>query len=185
MTFGTAIYTVLLKPLQLIFEVIYNVAYQNIKNPGLAIIALSLAINFLVLPLYMRADAIQEEERDTEAKLNKWVTHIKKTFHGDERTMMLQTYYRQNHYSPTYVLRSAVSLFLEIPLRHLRPCIRCSPHVTLVPTQIANQQSVCDLKRRKRGASELSTSGGSERYEVASDEGKQSLRPTLSVAGSR
>ena len=115
MTFGTAIYTVLLKPLQLIFEVIYNVAYQNIKNPGLAIIALSLAINFLVLPLYMRADAIQKEERDIEAKLDKWVRHIKKTFHGDERTMMLQTYYRQNHYSPFYVLRSAVSLLLQIP----------------------------------------------------------------------
>ena len=29
--------------------------------------------------------------------------------------MILQTYYRQNHYKPTYVLRSAVSLFLEIP----------------------------------------------------------------------
>lgn len=115
MTLGTALYTFLLKPLQLVFEVIYNAAYQNIKNPGLAIIALSLAINLLVLPLYRRADALQEEERDTEARLNKWVTHIKKTFHGDERTMMLQTYYRQNHYSPTYVLRGAISLFLEIP----------------------------------------------------------------------
>ena len=115
MTFGTALYTIFLKPLQLIFEFVYNTAYQNIKNPGLAIIALSLAINILVLPLYKRADAMQEEERDTEAKLNKWVTHIKKTFHGDERTMMLQMYYRQNHYSPTYVLRGAISLFLEIP----------------------------------------------------------------------
>ena len=29
--------------------------------------------------------------------------------------MMLQTYYRQNNYKPTYVLRGAISLFLEIP----------------------------------------------------------------------
>ena len=115
MSLATALYTVLLKPLQLVFEFIYNVAYGNIKDPGLAIIALSLAINILVLPLYRRADAMQEEERDTEAKLSKWVTHIKKTFRGDERTMMLQTYYRQNHYSPTYVLRGATSLLLEIP----------------------------------------------------------------------
>ncbi len=115
MSIGTILYTILIKPLHLIFEVIYTVAYQNIQNPGLAIIALSLAINFLVLPLYMRADAIQKEERDTEAKLDKWVTHIKKTFRGDERTMLLQTYYRQNNYSPFYVLKSSVSLLLQIP----------------------------------------------------------------------
>ena len=115
MSFGTALYTIFLKPLEMIFELIYNAAYQNIQNPGLSIIALSLAINFLVLPLYMRADAIQKEERDTEAKLDKWVRHIKKAFRGDERTMMLQTYYRQNNYSPFYVLRSSISLVLQIP----------------------------------------------------------------------
>lgn len=115
MSVSTFLSTLLLRPLQLIFEIIYNYAYLTLRNPGLAIIALSLAINFLVLPLYRRADAIQEEERQTEAALDHWVRHIKKTFRGDERTMMLQTYYRQNHYSPTYVLRSAVSLFLEIP----------------------------------------------------------------------
>ena len=57
--------------------------------------------------------------------------------------------------------------------------------INRVPTQIEAQRSGFDLERRKHGASELSTLGGSERYEVASDEGKQSLRPTLSVAGSR
>ena len=107
--------SLLLKPLQLIFEVIYMCAYRVIGNPGLAIILLSIAMNFLVLPLYRRADALQEEERNTEARLNRVVTHIKKTFRGDERMMLLQTYYRQNDYKPTYVLRSAVSLLLEIP----------------------------------------------------------------------
>lgn len=72
-------------------------------------------MNFLVLPLYRRADAMQEEERETELRLHKGVAHIKKTFRGDERMMMLQTYYRQNNYKPTYVLKGATSLFLEIP----------------------------------------------------------------------
>ena len=103
-------------PIQLIFELVFNFAYNlTEQKAGLAIIALSLAINLLVLPLYRRADAMQEEERVMEAKLRPGVSHIKKTFRGDERTMMLQTYYRQNNYSPLYVLRSAVSLFLEIP----------------------------------------------------------------------
>ena len=72
-------------------------------------------MNFLVLPLYKRADAMQEEERETELRLHKGVTDIKKTFKGDERTTMLQTFYRQNNYKPTYVLKGATSLFLEIP----------------------------------------------------------------------
>lgn len=107
--------TLFLKPLHLLFEMIYMMTNKGIDNPGLSIVVLSLAINFLILPLYKRADALQEEERDMEAKLHKGVAHIKKTFRGDERMMMLQTYYRQNNYKPTYVLRGALSLFLEIP----------------------------------------------------------------------
>jgi len=114
-TFFQILDSLLLQPLQLLFEVVYVNANRVIGNPGLSIIVLSLVMNFLVLPLYMRADALQEEERDMEARLHRGVTHIKKTFRGDEKMMILQTYYRQNHYKPTYVLRSAVSLFLEIP----------------------------------------------------------------------
>ena len=115
MSFFSIIGTVLIKPLQLIFEVIYMIAERVIGNPGLSIIVLSLAMNFLVLPLYKRADAMQEEEREIELRLHKGVAHIKKTFRGDEKMMILQTFYRQNNYKPTYVLKGATSLFLEIP----------------------------------------------------------------------
>ena len=116
MSFLTMLYTALLMPIQLIFELVFSAAYAlSGEKAGVAIVALSLAINLLVLPLYRRADAMQEEERNIEARLHNGVQHIKKTFRGNERTMMLQTYYRQNNYSPLYVLRSAVSLLLEIP----------------------------------------------------------------------
>lgn len=115
MSFLEILDTLLLKSLELVFEVVYMQAYKIIENPGLSIIALSLFMNFLVLPLYMRADAIQEEEHAVEKKLQRGVEHIKKTFRGDERMMLLQTYYRQSHYKPVYVLRSAVSLLLQIP----------------------------------------------------------------------
>lgn len=115
MSFLSILNSLLLKPLELAFEVIYMMANRIVGNPGLSIIILSLAMNFLVLPLYKRADAMQEEERQMELKLHKGVTHIKKTFSGDEKMMILQTYYRQNNYKPTYMLRGAVSLLLEIP----------------------------------------------------------------------
>ena len=109
------IYTIIIGPLKLLFEVIYTLAYYMCSSPGLSIIALSLVMNFLVLPLYAKADKMQEEQNNIEKKLHRGVEHIKKTFKGDERYMMLQTYYRQNNYKPTDALKGSISLLLEIP----------------------------------------------------------------------
>ena len=115
MTFFEIIYTVFIGPLKLLFEIIYEFANRYVDNPGLSIIFLSLIMNILVLPLYRRADYMQEQARDIDAKLSNGVAHIKKTFSGDEKMMMLQAYYRQNNYKPTDALKGSVSLLLEIP----------------------------------------------------------------------
>ncbi|MBQ9890810.1 MAG: YidC/Oxa1 family membrane protein insertase [Firmicutes bacterium] len=115
MSFWSMLGTFFISPLKLVFECIFQAVYEIIANPGVCIIFLSLAMNFLVLPLYKRADAMQEQARDTEARLAPGVKHIKKTFSGNERMMMLQTYYRQNNYSPANALHGSVSLLLEIP----------------------------------------------------------------------
>ncbi len=115
MTFGTILSTVFIGPLKLLFEIIFQLADRFVSHPGLSIIFLSLVMNILVLPLYRRADAMQEAARDIDAKLHKGVEHIKKVFTGDEKMMILQTYYRQNNYKPTDALNGSVSLLLEIP----------------------------------------------------------------------
>ncbi len=115
MSFFSLLGSFFIGPLRLFFEVVFKYAYELVLSPGLAIIFLSLAMNVLVLPLYRRADAMQEHARDVEAALKPGITHIKKTFSGNERMMMLQTFYRQNNYSPTNALRGSASLLLEIP----------------------------------------------------------------------
>ncbi len=109
------VYTILIGPLQLLFEMIFSLAYRHFTNPGISIVFLSLIVNLLVLPLYQRADKMQSEQRDLESKLQPWISHIKNTFTGDERFMMLQTFYRQNNYRPTYALKGSLALLLEIP----------------------------------------------------------------------
>ena len=111
MTLIEILYSILISPIELFFEVIYMFAYRHIGNYGLSIIVLSLCINFLILPLYDRADAMQEKQRDIEAKLSSGIAHIKKHFSGDEQMMLLNTYYRQNNYKPTDVIKASVSLF--------------------------------------------------------------------------
>ena len=115
MSFLSMLYTFIISPLELLFEVIFSVANRIIGNAGISIIFLSLAVNFLVLPLYKRADELQAEERDIQAKMAPRIKLIKSTFKGDERFMMLQEYYRINHYKPIYALKSSVSLLLQIP----------------------------------------------------------------------
>ena len=109
------LYNFIIRPLYLLFEFIFVKAYILTQNYGLTIICLSITINFLILPLYKRADAIQAENREKEKKLEYWANHIKKTFKGDERYMMLTTYYRQNDYRQTDSLKSSISLLLQIP----------------------------------------------------------------------
>lgn len=115
MTLFEMIYTMFIGPLKLIFEIVFDIANGFTGNPGLSIVFLSLVMNVLVLPLYRRADAMQEQARDMDEKLRDGVAHIKKAFSGDEKMLILQTYYRQNHYKPTDALKGSVSLLLEIP----------------------------------------------------------------------
>ena len=109
------LYNLIIEPLYLFFEFVFAKAYLFTHNYGYTIIVLSLTINFLVLPLYRSADAIQKKEREKEKKLEHWAEHIKKTFKGDERYMMLQAYYRENHFKQTDSLKGTVSLVLQIP----------------------------------------------------------------------
>lgn len=115
MSFSHALYQLLIGPLELLFEVVYCISKFLFADSGLCIFVLSLTMNVLLLPLYRRADAIQDEEREAQKKMSGWVKHIKKTFSGNERFMMLQAYYRQNNYKPFYALKGMLPLLLEIP----------------------------------------------------------------------
>jgi len=106
---------IFLAPLELIFEVIFTIAFNITHSEGLAIIILSLVVSTLVLPLYKRAEAIEQEQREKEKELSFWTEHIKHHFKGDERYMMLDAYYRENHYNPIHRLKSSISILLQIP----------------------------------------------------------------------
>ena len=108
-------YFIFIRPLEIIMEAIYGIVLNKTESYGLAIVALSLIVNILVLPLYNRADKLQMETTEKREKIRKWQTHIRKTFRGEERFMMLQAYYRETGYSTLGNLAGAVTLLIEIP----------------------------------------------------------------------
>jgi len=112
---SSLLYTIIIYPLELLIEFIFTVFTKGFSNIGVAIAGISIAINMLTLPLYIIADNMQKEERNTRIRLKPGIDKIKAVFKGDEQYMMLSTYYRQNHYHPAYALRSSLSLIIQVP----------------------------------------------------------------------
>ena len=111
------LYYVIISPIEIIVDWVFHFILNKISSIGVigAVLGVSLAINFLALPLYNIADRLQEKERKIAKSLEFRVKRIKKAFKGDEQFMMLSEYYRQNNYHPLYVLRSSLSILIEIP----------------------------------------------------------------------
>ena len=111
------LYNIIIAPIEIIVEWAFLFIYNRFSslNVIFSIIGVSLVINFLALPLYNIADKLQEKERNISKALEYRVKRIKKAFKGDEQFMMINEYYRQNNYHPLYVLRSSLSILIEIP----------------------------------------------------------------------
>lgn len=110
------LYQIIIQPVYMLIELLYRFFMDALNyNQVYTIILISLMVSVFCLPLYLRADAISEEEAQIKKKLQPRVDSIKRNFKGDERQFILQTYYRQNNYHPAMALRSSFSLLLQIP----------------------------------------------------------------------
>ena len=111
----SALYNIIILPLNTLLEFFYQFLFEATGNEGIAVIGLSFVVTLCTLPLYMVAEGWQEKERETQIALKPGIERIKKFFKGDEQYMILNTFYRQNHYSPIMALRSSFSLLIQIP----------------------------------------------------------------------
>ncbi|MBR0494632.1 MAG: membrane protein insertase YidC [Treponema sp.] len=108
-------YNLIIFPISQLLEFFYQFIYEATNREPIAIIGLSFVVTLCTLPLYMVAEGWQEKERETRLKLQPGIDRIKKAFKSDEQYMILNTFYKQNHYSPIMALRSSLSLLIQIP----------------------------------------------------------------------
>lgn len=109
------LYNLIIHPIKQLLEICYIFFFELTSSPGISVIALSFVVTLCCLPLYIVAEGWQEKERLVQKKMKPSVSRIKKAFSGDEQFMMLNTYYRQNHYHPMMALRSSFGLLIQIP----------------------------------------------------------------------
>ncbi|WP_332445872.1 YidC/Oxa1 family membrane protein insertase [Sphaerochaeta sp.] len=112
---GSFFYNILISPLELLVELSFVICYKAFDNLGFAIAGISVLISIITLPLYAIADKLQKKERDQRKAMASGIQRIKAVFTGDERYLLLSTFYKQNHYHPVYALRSSISLVIQVP----------------------------------------------------------------------
>ncbi|AEJ20261.1 YidC/Oxa1 family membrane protein insertase [Gracilinema caldarium] len=116
MSIWMMLHTLVIWPIRAIVEILF-VVFQVVFDykPGISIVFISLIINTILLPIYKVADRWQQEDRQIRDRMKKKLADIKAVFKGDERQMMVNTYYRQMGYSPFNALKASTGLLLQIP----------------------------------------------------------------------
>jgi len=109
------LYLILIYPIYLIIEIVFNIFFKTFENTGISIIGVSLVVTLICLPLYLIAEKWQNIERDTIRRLKPKIDLIKSSFKGDEQYMLLSVFYRQNKYHPLYALRGSLGIFIQVP----------------------------------------------------------------------
>ncbi len=111
-----ALFQIIIYPIYAALESSFYALYTMTNaNIALTILLISYIVFLFCLPLYLNAAKLQHEEESIQAKMAARVNSIKKNFSGDEKHLLLQTYYRQNNYHPVMALRLSFSLLLQIP----------------------------------------------------------------------
>ena len=108
-------YTLFIAPLEFWMHKAILWGFDLTHQWGWAIIVMSLIVNFVILPIYMKAEAWQEEERAIRKGFEAKEAMIKRAYKGQERFAMITTMHRQAGYSPLLTLRSSIGFFLQIP----------------------------------------------------------------------
>lgn len=105
------IYTLLIAPLEYWMHAALVWGYSHTEAWGPAIVVMSLAVNVVILPIYIKAEKWQEGERALRKSFEAKEAMIKRTFKGQERFAMISTMHRQAGYSPFFVAALIVGLF--------------------------------------------------------------------------
>lgn len=77
-------YTILIAPLEYWMHAVLCWGYDRLHVWGWAIVVMSLVVNFVILPIYIKAESWQEEERAIRKRFEAKEAMIKAVFKGQE-----------------------------------------------------------------------------------------------------
>jgi YidC/Oxa1 family membrane protein insertase len=87
-----------------------------VAHPGVAIVALAIAVKVLLLPLTMVADRLQEQVNAAQARLQPGIEAINAAHRGEERARRTLALYRELGVHPLYTLKSLLGFLIQVPV---------------------------------------------------------------------
>ena len=95
---------------------ILTTLYGWIGNYGLSIIALALAVKFLMLPLTTLADRWQHEVNEIHSKLQPHLKEIKANYRGEEQVQKIHDLHKEHDTHIFFTLKSLFGFLIQIPI---------------------------------------------------------------------
>jgi YidC/Oxa1 family membrane protein insertase len=92
------------------------VIHSVIPSWGLAVMAMSLAVNILMMPLSRIAERLQQQVNETEARLAPELQRIKQGFKGEVQAAKILALYKTERVHPLYSLKSMMGVAVVIPV---------------------------------------------------------------------
>lgn len=105
--------TLVMAPLREIYAAIFA-ALPARFGVGPRLIGFSLAVNLVLLPLYLGMERASRELRGVREKVARDVARMKRHFHGRERYYYIRAVFRQYRYHPISALLGSGDLFVQI-----------------------------------------------------------------------
>ena len=109
------LFTIIVSPLQTIYQFIYEGLYHLIKDYGLSLVCLSVVTAFLISPLEKVVGKYVAKEKQIESILRPQIKQIKSDSKGAEQSRRLRKLYSRYSYNPIYSIRSAFGVLLQLP----------------------------------------------------------------------
>jgi YidC/Oxa1 family membrane protein insertase len=100
--------------IKILDEILYFF-YQITGNYGFSIILLSLAVTFIMLPLFWLAEKIQDKDRAKKQQMQPELAKLKTIANKQKKYFYTQRIYRQFGYHPSHSLTSLLGLAIQVP----------------------------------------------------------------------
>ena len=109
------LYTIFIHPLEMGMRVTLEGAYGFTGSYGWAIVALSVIVNIVLLPLYALAEKWQNAERRQRAAMAPEIDEVKAECKGEERFNRIAETYKRHGYHPIMAMRGAFGFLIQVP----------------------------------------------------------------------
>lgn len=104
----------LLEPLVAILRNAFGYWLVRAPTPGVALIAFSLIINLVLVPVYREMERAEAAQSERWSKMRAEVARMRKYFRGRERYFYIRTVHRHYRYSPALAVVGSGSIILQM-----------------------------------------------------------------------